>query len=114
MKKTTFVAVLVLVGFSLLAGCQHSTNGETWKLVGAYTWPVGEARSCTLDGKMHEGHCFPPTAIKDMTNKEWPSFMVTVEFNKQPTYNDQQWAGLDNSITCRLDSTTHATCYVRK
>jgi hypothetical protein len=114
MKKATSYLVALLVGASLLAGCQHSTNTETWKLVGAYTWPMGEARTCTLDGKMHEGHCFTPSTITDMTNKDWPSFLVTVKFNKQPTYDAQQWAGLDNSITCRLDSTTRATCYVSK
>lgn len=105
MKRT---ASFLLVGFLLLAGAGCQTKREdTWTLIGVRTWPVGEARVCTLDGQSHQGHCFPPEEITDMIITRWPTFMVKVDFNKPPSYDKDGWA---YSVTCRLDSTTQATC----
>ena|SRR5208282_4376207 len=109
--KTILATILIALAF--LTGCQRE---ETWRLTTVYQWPIGEARKCELDGKTHEGHCFPPSAIWDQSIKVWPSFMVSVTFDKPPQFSEDQWAGDavlgQKPIVCRLDSAVHATCHV--
>lgn len=106
--KTTLATILIAL--ATLTGCQR--REETWQLIGGYQWPIGEARSCVLDGKNHEGHCFPPSAIWDQSIKVWPTFLVSVTFDKPPQFSADQWAGDASPIVCRLDSAVHATCHV--
>jgi len=100
------IALLVAVLSALSdSGCQKPSGKYT--LVSDRPWPVGEARTCTFDGKYREGHCFPPANLSAAKYK----YLVDAEFDKPVHYDARKWSSDD--IICRLDSFRHATCQVR-
>jgi hypothetical protein len=92
----------VLATVVLMIGC---SKAEQYKMVTDSTWPPGEARTCSLDGKWHEAHCFPPT--KDALAAPKVQYLVDVKFDQTPDFDKDGWA---YDFTCRLDSASAATC----
>src|SRR5258708_36054067 len=102
MKSQYVIAVIVVC--SLLAGCSLKRS-ERYTLVSDHPWPVGEARTCSLDAKWKEGHCFPPNKLDIPKYK----YLVHATFDESIRFDEDGWAGLDGSIICRLDSAEKAT-----
>jgi hypothetical protein len=98
---------LVLLAASAVVVYFHH-RGETYTLVTDREWPVGEARTCSLDGQYKEGHCFPPNSLSATKFK----YLVGVQFDEPVHFDAQHWAGLNGEIVCRLDSYKDATCRV--
>ncbi len=71
------VALIVLV----VGGCNKSTRLRV-VLISDRPRPVGEARSCSLDGEWNEMHCFPP---ENLPTKKY-KYMVNAYFDKLVTY----------------------------
>lgn len=97
---------LLLISFALfLAGC--GTASPRTDIVTAGTWTIGEAKSCTLDGKWNEMHCFPPALSSDPDFKDFHHYLVDAKFESPVRFDDQKWA---YDIVCRLESDQRATC----
>ncbi len=107
MKSIGLVLVLLFATIAV-AVYFFSRRGETYTLVSEREWPVGEARTCSLDGKYKEGHCFPPNSLSAPKFK----YLVSVQFDKPVHFDAQHWAGLNGEIVCRLDSYKDAACRV--
>jgi hypothetical protein len=111
--KMILAIVASLIILPLAVGNSISVR---YVLISDTTWPIGEAKPCNLDGKSHQGHCFPP---EKLTTKRgyWHRYLVGVDFNKPPHFDQNQWAGEEHGypydIECRLDSYKHATCEVK-
>jgi hypothetical protein len=107
MKNKGLVLVLL---FAVIAVAFYFLNrrGEMYTLASEREWPVGEARTCSLDGRYKEGHCFPPNSLSAPKFK----YLVSVQFDKPVHFDSQHWAGLNGEIVCRLDSYKDATCRV--
>jgi hypothetical protein len=106
MKPKIMILILGVL-FATAYGCRKQTDKYT--LVSDRPWSVGEARTCSFDGKWKEGHCFQPKNVSDTNYK----YLVDIDFDRPLHFDDQQWAGLNNDITCRLDSFEHATCHTQ-
>jgi hypothetical protein len=105
--STVPLLVMAVVVCSLLAACSLKRS-ERYTLVSDRPWPVGEARTCSLDNKWKEGHCFPPANLGTTKYK----YLVDATLDESIRFDKDGWAGLDGSIICRLDSTEKATCIV--
>jgi hypothetical protein len=107
--KNRGLALLFLVPLAAIAVAVYfRRRGETYTFVSDRDWPVGEARTCSLDGEYKEGHCFPPNNLSAPKFK----YLVSVQFDRPVHFDAQHWAGLSGEIVCRLDSYKNATCRV--
>jgi hypothetical protein len=106
--KMILAIVASLIILPLAVGNSISVR---YVLVSDTTWPIGEAKPCTLDGVFHQGHCFPPEKLSTTPKqRHWHRYLVDVDFNKPLQFDKSQWA---YGIECRLDSYKHATCEVK-
>ena len=105
--STVPLLVMAVVVCSLIAACSLKRT-QRYTLVSDRPWPVGEARTCSLDSKWKEAHCFPPNKLDVPKYK----YLVDATFDDSIHFDKDGWAGLDGSIICRLDSTEKAICIV--
>jgi hypothetical protein len=101
MNNKVYAAAVFAIAVCMTVGCNKS---QQYTLVTDSTWTTGEARTCSLDGKWHEAHCFPPTKTALAAPKT--QYLVEVRFD-QPKFDKDGWA---YDFTCRLDSVRSATC----
>jgi hypothetical protein len=107
MKSTLRLLLCALLSTSI--GCQK--RSQKYTLVTDRPWSVGEARTCSLDGKWKEGHCFAP---ENLASVQKYKYLVNTDFDSPVHFDAQQWAGLKGDMVCRLDSFEHATCTVQR
>jgi hypothetical protein len=105
--KIIFIFIGLIV--CCLISCS-SKRDEQYTLVSDRPWPIGEARTCSLDGKWKEGHCFPPANLSEPKYK----YLVNVTLDKAIRFDSDQWAGVKGDVVCRLDSFERATCVMQK
>jgi hypothetical protein len=79
-------------------GSRALKRTERYTLVSDRPWPAGEARTCSLDSKWKEGHCFPPNKLDVPKYK----YLVDATLDESIRFDKDGWAGLDGSIVCRL------------
>ncbi len=103
MKVLAHVAALPV--FWVLASLCGCTRDEQIKLISDERWPIGEAKDCTVDRKWSEAHCFPP--MREALSAKKHEYLVKVVFGKPLLFDQEGWA---YNVTCRLDSSDHATC----
>lgn len=109
-----YVATILIALSLCLSACSSAAKTRyRVTLIISQQWIIGEAKPCVFDGEYMEMHCFPPPAL--MSDKHY--YLVDADFDAPVQFDANHWSlgeqDYPYSISCRLDSVSHATCSQR-